>query len=120
MTEAVHSRTQNSSHQTLSEEYSQSPTTASKFYSLFDEVDSEFIVDQFEIGRYTAKHDFENHLKIGAFEGIHPSDSLPELAEKTATHDQLEEMAASTFSRHTNDRDYRAVVRVLFGLLHSP
>jgi len=29
-------------------------------------------------------------------------------------------MAASTFSRHTNDRDYRAVVRVLFGLLHSP
>ncbi|PGF14480.1 IS4 family transposase [Natrinema sp. CBA1119] len=120
MTEAVHSRTQRSSRQTLSEEYSQSPTTASEFYSLLDEVDSEFIADQFEIGRYTAKHDFENHLKIGVFEGIHPSDSLAELAEKTATHKQLEEMAASTFSRHTNDRDYRAVVRVLFGLLHSP
>ena len=28
-------------------------------------------------------------------------------------------MAASTFSRRTNDRDYRAVVRVLFELLHS-
>ncbi|MFC6763532.1 IS4 family transposase [Natrinema soli] len=120
MTEAVHSRTQRSSRQTLSEEYSQSPTTASEFYSLLDEVDSEFIADQFEIGRYTAKHDFENHLKIGVFEGIHPSDSLAELAEKTATHKQLEEMAASTFSRHTNDRDYRAVVRVLFELLHSP
>ncbi|MCU4752653.1 IS4 family transposase [Halobacteria archaeon AArc-curdl1] len=120
MTEAVHSQTQRSSRQNLSEEYSQPPTTASKFYSLLDEVDSEFIADQFEIGKYTAKHDFENHLKIGVFEGIHPSDSLAELAEKTATHNQLEEMAASTFSRHTNDRDYRAVVRVLFGLLHSP
>ncbi|PGF14201.1 IS4 family transposase [Natrinema sp. CBA1119] len=119
MTEAVHSQTQRSSRQTRSEEYSQSPTTASKFYSLLDEVDSEFIADQFKIGKYTAKHDFENHLKIGVFEGIHPSDSLAELAEKTATHNQLEEMAASTFSRHTNDRDYRAVVRVLFGLLHS-
>jgi hypothetical protein len=29
-------------------------------------------------------------------------------------------MADSTFSRRTNDRDYRAVVRVLFELLHTP
>ncbi len=65
MTEAVHSRTQRSSHQTFSEGYSQSPTTASKFYSLFDEVDSEFIAEQFEIGKHTAKHedvDFEQEL----------------------------------------------------------
>lgn len=97
-----------------------SPTTASEFYSLLDAVDSEFIAGQFDIGTYTNKHDFENHLKVGVFEGINPSDSLTELAERTATHDQLEEMAASTFSRHTNDRDYRAVVRVFFELLHSP
>jgi len=29
-------------------------------------------------------------------------------------------MAGSTFSRRTNDRDYRAVVRLLFELLHTP
>jgi len=28
-------------------------------------------------------------------------------------------MASSTFSRPTNDRDYRAVVRLFFELLHS-
>ena len=97
----------------------QALTTASEFYSLLDAVDSEFIADQFDIGTYTNKHDFENHLKIGIFEGINPSDSLAELAEKTAIHAQLDEMAGSTFSRHTNDRDYRAVVRLLFELLHS-
>ncbi|WP_435076213.1 hypothetical protein [Halococcus sp. AFM35] len=75
---------------------------------------SEFIVEQFDIGVYNEKHDFDNHLRIGAFEGINPSDSLAELAEKTDTHDQMAYMAASTFSRWTNDRDYRAVVRVLF------
>ncbi|WP_425607591.1 hypothetical protein [Natrinema zhouii] len=74
--------------------------------------DNEFIAKQFDIGTYTNKRDFENHLKVGVFEGINPSDSLTELAEKTATHDQLEEMAASTFSRRTNGRDYCAVVRV--------
>ena len=120
MTETVHSQTQRSSDQDLVEGSSQSVTTASEFYSLLDEVDSEFIADQFGIGTYTDKHDFENHLKVGTFEGINPSDSLAELAEKTATHEQLEEMAASTFSRRTNDRDYRAVVRVFFELLHSP
>lgn len=120
MTETVHAPTQRSSDQNLITESSQSPTTASTFYSLLDAVDSEFIADQFGIGTYTNKHDFDNHLKIGIFEGINPSDSLAELAEKTAIHDQLEEMAASTVSRHTNDRDYRAVVRVLFELLHSP
>jgi hypothetical protein len=86
--------------------------TANEFYSLLNEVDSEFITDQFDIGTYTNKHDFENHLKVGIFEGINPSNSLAELAEKTAVHDQLEEMAASTFSRHTNDRAVVAVVRV--------
>ena len=120
MTETIHSQTPRSSDQDLSSEGVQSPTVASAFYSLLDAVDSEFIADQFEIGTHTNKHDFENHLKVGIFEGINPSDSLAELAEKTATHEQLREMAASTFSRRTNDRDYRAVVRVFFELLHSP
>jgi len=95
-------------------------TVASDFYSLLDAVDSEFIANEFEIGTHSKTHDFDNHLKVGIFEGINPSDSLAELAEKTATHDQLPYMAASTFSRRTNDRDYRAVVRAFFELLHTP
>jgi len=100
---------------------SPSPSTVgAEFYSLLDAVDSEFIADDFEIGTYTARHDFDNHLKVAIFEGVHPSDSLDELAEKTDTHDELAYMAGSTFSRLTNDRDYRAVVRLFFELLHSP
>jgi len=95
-------------------------SVAEELYSLLDEVDSESIAEGFEIGIHSTTHDFDNHLKVGIFEGVDPSDSLAELAEKTATHDQLSYMAGSTFSRRTNDRDYRAVVRVLFELLHTP
>jgi hypothetical protein len=95
-------------------------SVAEELYSLLDEVDSESIAQEVEIGIHSTKHDFDNHLKVAIFEGLDPSDSLAELAEKTATHDQLSYMAGSTFSRRTNDRDYRAVVRVLFELLHTP
>ena len=95
-------------------------TVASDFYSLLDAVDSESIADEFGIGLHSKKHDFDNHVKVSIFEGINPSDSLAELGEKTAAHDQLAYMAGSTFSRRTNDRDYRAVVRLLFELLHTP
>ena len=74
-------------------------------HSLLDEVDSESIADDFEIGIHCEKHDFNNHLKVGIFEGVRPSDSLAELAEKTATHNVLSYMAGSTFSRLTNDRN---------------
>ncbi|GAB7092262.1 hypothetical protein JCM18237_25330 [Halorubrum luteum] len=89
-------------------------------YSLLDAVDSESIADQFDIGKYSSTHDFDNHLKIAVREGLDPSTSLAELADKIETDEQLEAMAASTFSRYTNDRDYRAVVRCLFALLHTP
>jgi len=95
-------------------------TVGAEFYSLLDAVDSEFIADDFEIGTHTARHDFDNHIKVAIFEGINPSDSLAELAEKTAIYDELTYMAGSTFSRLTNDRDYRAVVRLFLELLHSP
>jgi hypothetical protein len=75
---------------------------------------------QFGIGIHNEKHDFDNHLRVGIFEGINPSDSLDELAEKTDTHEQMAYMAGSTFSCRTNERDYRAVVQVLFELLHTP
>ncbi len=119
MLKTIQHQTQSFPEQELSRDWSQSPTIASDFYSLLDAVDSEFIADQFGIGTYTNTHDFANHLRVGIFEGINPSDSLAELAVKTGTHTEMEEMAASTFSRHTNDRDYRAVVRVFFELLLS-
>ncbi|WP_256687456.1 IS4 family transposase [Halococcus qingdaonensis] len=120
MASTVEPQTRRSSRQAVPDGPQRSPTTASAFYSLLDAVDSESTAEQFDIGTYNEKHDFDNHLRIGAFEGINPSDSLAELAEKTDTHDQMAYMAASTFSRRTNDRDYRAVVRVLFELLHTP
>jgi len=120
MESTVESKTGRSPKPAVPDESHRSPTTASEFYSLLDAVDSEFIAEQFDIGTYTQKHDFDNHLRVGVFERVNPSDSLDELAEKTNTHDRMASMAASTFSWRTNDRDYRAVVRVLFELLHTP
>ena len=95
-------------------------TTAIAVYSLLDAVDSESIADEFDIGKHSTKHDFDNHLKVAVREGIDPSDSLAELEETTDTAAEMGKMAASTFSRYTNDRDYRAVVRTMFELLHTP
>jgi hypothetical protein len=89
-------------------------------YSLLDTVDSESIAEEFDIGKHSKTHDLDNHIKIAVREGIDPSDSLTELEETTATDAAMEKMAASTFSRYTNDRDYRAVVRAMFELLHTP
>jgi len=83
-------------------------STASAVYSLIDEVDSESIADEFDIGKFNKTHDFDNHIKIAVREGIDPSDSLKELEETTDSDDEMEKMAASTFSRYTNDRDYGA------------
>jgi hypothetical protein len=95
-------------------------TTATAVYSLLDAVDSESIADEYGIGKHSRKHDFDNHLKVAVREGLDPSDSLAELEETTHTAAELDQMAASTFSRYTNDRDYRAVVRFMFELLHTP
>ena len=96
-----------------------SQSVPSAVYSLLDSVDSESIAEECEIGRHSSKHDFENYVKIAIHEGLDPSSSLAELAETTDTADDLKYMAASTFSRYTNDRDYGAVVRLLFELLHT-
>jgi hypothetical protein len=44
-------------------------------------------------------HDFDNHLTAAVREGVDPSIPLAELADKTETDEQLQAMAASTFSR---------------------
>jgi len=93
---------------------------AEEVYSLLDAVDSESIAEEFRIGINNKKHDFENHVKTVVREGLDPSDSLAELADKTAVDDALDHMPKSRFSELTNDRDYRAVVRLLFALLHTP
>jgi hypothetical protein len=105
---------------THAENFSLDQSTASAVYSLLDAVDSESIADEFDIGKHSKKHDFDNHLKVAVREGIDPSDSLAELEETTETDAEMEKMAAPTFSRYTNDRDYRAVVRTMFELLHTP
>jgi len=104
---------------TDTEYFSPDQSTPSAVYSLLDSVDSESIADEYEIGRHSSTHDLENHVKIGIREGLDPSDSLEELAETTDTADGLDYMAGSTFSRYTNDREYGAVVRLLFELLHT-
>ncbi len=104
---------------TDTEYFNPEQSTASAVYSLFDSVDSESIADEYNIGRHSPTHDFENHLKVAIREGLDPSASLEELAETTDSADELEYMAASTFSRYTNDRDYGAVVCLLFELLHT-
>lgn len=94
--------------------------TCQEFFSLFDDLDLADIGEQFDIGTHSTIHDFEHHLKVGVLEGIDPSDSLETLSQKTATHDGVSFMAASTFSELTNGRDFRAVVEVVLALLHSP
>jgi hypothetical protein len=80
--------------------------------SLLDVVDSESIADEFDIGKHNKTHDSNNHLTVAVREGVDPSISLAELADKTETDEQLQAMAATTFSR--------AVGRFLVALLHTP
>jgi len=92
---------------------------AHEVYSLLDSVDSESIAEAFRIGLHNDKHDFENHAKIAVCEALDPSGSLAEPADKTAVDEALEHMPKSRFSELTNDRDCRAVVCLLFALLHT-
>lgn len=69
------------------------------------------IVDEYEIGKHNRTHDLENHVKVGIREGLDPSDSLEELSETTDTADGLDYMAASAFSRYTNDRELMTATR---------
>ena len=60
-------------------------SVSNELYALFDEVDSESIADEFDIGKHSPTHDFNNHLKIAVREGLDPSSSLAELADKIHT-----------------------------------
>ena len=68
-------------------------------YSLLDGVDSESIADEFDIGIHNDKHDFDNHVNVAVREGLDPSSSLAELADKTAVDETLEHMPKSGTSR---------------------
>jgi len=105
MTQCSDESVRSTSDATPAENFSFDKFTASAVYSLFDAVDSESIVEEFDIGKYSKTHDLDNHIKIAVREGINPSDSLAELDKTTATDAAMEKMAASTFSRYTNDRD---------------
>ena len=106
-----------SSGETNAVNFNSTHSVSRELYSLLDAVDSESIADEFDIGKHSKTHDFDNHLTVAVREGVDPSTSLAELADKTETDEQFQAMAASTFSRYTNDR---AVVRFLFEVLHTP
>ena len=95
-------------------------TNGSAFFSLLDGVESEEIGTVYGLGIHSNKHDFTEHVKIVAYEGLESSDSLKSLEQKTETQDTIEFMSESNFSRLTNDRDYRAVVTLFDELLHTP
>jgi len=120
MTRCSEESVRSSSDATPAENFSLDKPTASAVYSLLNAVDSESIANEFDIGEHSKSHELDNHVKIAVREGIDPSDSLAELEETTATDAAMEKMAASTFSRYTNDRDYRAVVHYMFELPHTP
>ena len=82
-------------------------------------VDSESITDEFRIGIHSTTHNFDNYLEIGIFKRVDPSDSLAELAEKTATSEQMTCMGNSTFTRLTNNRE-ETVSWTTFPRLHCP
>jgi uncharacterized protein Yka (UPF0111/DUF47 family) len=86
-----------SSGETNSGNFNSTHSVSSELDSLLDTVDSESIADQFEIGKHSSIHDFDNHVKIAVREGLDPSSSLAELADKIETDEQLEAMAASTY-----------------------
>ncbi len=109
-----------SSGETNAVKFNSTHSVSRELYSLLDAVDSESIADEFDIGKHSKTHDFDNHLTVAVREGLDPSTSLAELADKTETDEQFQAMAASTFSRDTTDRDYRAVGRFLFEGLHTP
>ena len=92
---------------------------ADELCSLLDAVDSESIAREFRISINNGKHDFESHTKVAVRKGLDASSSLAELGDKTAVDDSLEHMPKSRFSELTNDRDYCAVVRLLFAVLHT-
>lgn len=70
-----------SSGESSANQFNPTHSVGEELYSLLDKVDSESIANEFGIGRHCKKHDFDNHLKIGIFEGINPSDSLAEQEE---------------------------------------
>jgi len=72
------------------ENFSLDKSTASAVYSLLNAVDSECIADEFDIGKHSKKHDFDNHLKVAVREGVDPSDTLDELEETTGTDAKME------------------------------
>jgi len=90
---------------------------ADELCSLVNAVDSESIAEEFGIGVHSDKHEFTNHVEIAVREGLNPSSPLIELEDKTVVDVSFKHMPKSRFSELMNNRDYYAVVRLLFALL---
>lgn len=78
-------RSEPSSGETNAVNFNSIHSVSRELYSLLDAVDSESIADEFDIGKHSKTHDFENHLTVAVRKGFDPSISLGELADKTET-----------------------------------
>lgn len=90
------------------------------FLAPLDEIDFGAIEQRHGIALHSDIDDLENHAKVGALEGVDPSNSLDTLAAKTDTHDGFEYMPKSRISELTNGRPCQAIMDVLSAFFHSP
>jgi hypothetical protein len=77
------------------------------FIELLDDVDSEAIADEYEIGCYSDRINAAEHAKIGTFLGITDSRTLDDLAKQIDVRDGLEPISHGHFSRLTKRRHWR-------------
>lgn len=90
------------------------------FTELLDDVDSEEIADEFEIGLHSDRIDFEEHAKIGVFLGILDPKTLNDLAQQTDVRAGLESISQGHFSRLTTRRSWRAFLALANAILERP
>lgn len=90
------------------------------FTELLDDVDSEAIANEYEIGRHSKRIDFAEHAKIGAFLGITDPKTLDDLAQQTDVREGLKRISHGHFSRLTTRRHWRAFAELANAILERP
>ena len=91
-----------------------------EFTSLLDEVDSEEIATQYDIGLHSNRIDFLEHVKIGLRLGIADPNTLEDLAQKTDVYADLEPISKGHFSKLTTRRPFQAVASSATAVLEHP
>lgn len=90
------------------------------FTSLLDEVDSEEIADEYEIGTHSKRNDFDAHVRTGLRLGIADPKTLEDLAQQTDVYEELESISQGHFSRLTKRRPWEAFAILANAILQLP